>query len=266
MRLALAQYALDPEIWTNLRKVLDCIERAQQRAAQLILFPELCLSPFFPRRPGQDASRYTMALEDEAIKQIQAVCQRLRIAASPNIYLREGERLFDASLMIADDGRVIGVSKMVHIAQLPRFYEQDYYTPSDAGFRVHELPFGKVGVVVCFDRHYPESIRTCVLRGATLIIIPTANTVDEPNDLYECELRAAALQNGVYIAMCNRVGREGTVVFCGQSTVVDPYGNIVGKGNCSEDLVIADIDLGQVEAARSKRPYLTLRRPDSYEH
>jgi predicted amidohydrolase len=207
-----------------------------------------------------------MALDDEGIKQIQAACRRLRIAASPNIYLREGEKLFDASLMIADDGRLIGVSKMVHIAQLPCFYEQDYYTPSDTGFRVHELTFGKVGVVVCFDRHFPESIRTCVLRGARLIIIPTANTLDEPNDLYECELRAAALQSGVYIAMCNRVGQEGAVVFCGQSTVVGPYGNIVGKGNGSEDLILADIDLGQVELARRQRPYLTLRRPESYEH
>jgi predicted amidohydrolase len=266
MRLALAQYALDPEMQTNLERALGYIERAGQRAAQLILFPELCLSPFFPQRLSQDASRYAMTLEDQRMEQLQAACQRFSVAASTNIYLREGERLFDASLMIADDGRIIGVSKMVHIAQLPCFYEQDYYTPSDTGFQVYELPFGRVGIVVCFDRHFPESIRTCALKGATMILIATANTADEPGDLYECELRTAALQNGVYIAMCNRVGKEGSVVFCGQSTVVGPYGNIVCKGQDSEDLIVADIDPAQVDAARSRRPYLTLRRPAVYEH
>ena len=86
----------------------------------------------------------------------------------------------------------------------------------------------------------------------------------EPRDVFECELRAAAFQNGVYIAMCNRVGAEGEAVFCGESTVVDPDGNVVAKGTATESLVIADIDLSHVAAARAKRPYLPLRRPDLY--
>jgi predicted amidohydrolase len=167
--------------------------------------------------------------------------------------------------MIGADGNIQGISKMVHIAQLPGFYEQDYYTPSDTGFRVYDTPLGRIGIVVCFDRHFPESIRTCALRGASLILIPTANTMDEARDLYECEMRAAALQNGVYIAMCNRVGVEGEVVFCGESIVVDPDGNVVAKGNTAEAFVIADLDLSLVAAAHTKRPYLSLRRPDTYE-
>jgi predicted amidohydrolase len=172
--------------------------------------------------------------------------------------------MFDASLMIGAAGDVLGVSKMVHIAQMPGFYEQDYYTPSDTGFRVYETSLGKIGIVICFDRHYPESIRTCALRGASLIVIPTANTMEEPRDLFECELRAAAFQNGVYIAMCNRVGTEGKVVFCGESVVVDPSGNIVSKGDATEAVVFADVELSQAAAARSKRPYLSLRRPEFY--
>jgi predicted amidohydrolase len=264
MRIALAQYALGAEMNPNFSKALYFMASAGRDAAELIIFPELCMSPFFPQYARQDVSRYAITVEDERIQQFQATCQRLKLAASPNVYLREGIRLFDASLMIGADGDVLGVSKMVHIAQVPGFYEQDYYAPSDTGFRVYETPLGKIGIVVCFDRHSPESIRTCVLRGASLILIPTANTMEEPRDLFECELRAAASQNGVYIAMCNRVGAEGEVVFCGDSMVVDPDGNVVVRGGTSEALVIADIEVDQVARARAKRPYLSLRRPEMY--
>jgi predicted amidohydrolase len=264
MRIALAQYALGPELTANVAKALEFMTYAQRDAAELLVYPELCISPFFPQFPDQDVARYANELEDQVIQSFQAACRRFKLAASPNVYLRERDRLFDASLLIGSDGRLQGVSKMVHIAQLPGFYEQSYYTPSDTGFRVYQTPLGSIGIVVCFDRHLPESIRTCALRGASLILVPAANTMTEPRDVFECELRAAAFQNGVYIAMCNRVGAEGEVIFCGESTVVDPYGNVVAKGAATEALITADIDLSRVVAARTKRPYLPLRRPDMY--
>jgi predicted amidohydrolase len=265
MRLALAQYAFVSDMSANHSKVLSLMADATREAADLIIFPELCLSPFFPQYPGRNAKGYALTLQDEPVQQLQDACRRLKIAASPNVYLQEDGRFFDASLMIGADGVLQGVSKMVHIAQVPCFYEQDYYTPSDTGFRVYDTPLGPIGIVVCFDRHYPESIRTCVLRGASLILIPTANTMDEPRDVFECELRAAALQNGVYIAMCNRVGKEAEVTFCGESIVVDPDGNVVAKARAEETLLVADIDLSRVPQTRTKRPYLSLRRPEMYE-
>jgi predicted amidohydrolase len=265
VRIALAQYALDPEMKRNLAKALDLMQAAFERGAQLIVFPELCLSPFFPQFSGRDASKYAVSIDDAIIQQFQTTCRRFHLAASPNVYLQEAHRCFDASLMIGVKGEIHGISKMVHIANLPGFYEQDYYTPSDTGFRVYATALGKLGVVVCFDRHYPESTRTCSLRGAELIVIPTANWTEEPRDLFECELRAAAMQNGVFIAMCNRVGKEGKVVFCGESIVIDPFGNIIAKSAESEDLIISDIDLSRVAQARERRPYLALRRPETYE-
>lgn len=265
MRLALAQYAIGPDPAINLLEVLRYMEQAASRRADLIVFPELCLSPFFPQFAGSDASKYAMRIQDECIRQIQRKCRELRIAASPNVYLEEGQSRFDASLMIDTDGEIRGVSKMVHIVQAPGFYEQDYYTPSDTGFKTYDMDFAKVGVVVCFDRHYPESTRTCTLRGAELVIIPTANRMDEPLDLFEAEVRAAAMQNGIFIAMCNRVGREEEAVFCGESIVVDPDGNVVSKAEQTAEIVTVDLDLRQVGSARLKRPYLALRRPESYE-
>jgi predicted amidohydrolase len=264
MRLAMAQYALESDIAANLAKALSLIEAASRQGAQMIIFPELCLSPFFPQFSGQDATRYALTIENECVGELRAACARFKIAASPNIYLQEGRRRFDASLMIGTDGQIQGISKMVHIAQVPGFYEQDYYAPSDTGFKVYDTALGKIGIVVCFDRHYPESTRTCVLQGAQLIVIPTANTMNEPRDLFECEVRAAAMQNGVYVAMCNRVGKEGDTVFCGESILVDPDGRVVVKAAAKEQLVIAEVDFAQVAAARERRPYLSLRRPDLY--
>jgi predicted amidohydrolase len=265
VRLALAQYALDPEMSANLTKALELMETASRQRAELVLFPELCLSPFFPQFAGQKVSHYALTLDDERIQQFQTACLRLKLAASPNVYLQEEHGRFDASLLIDARGEIRGVSKMVHIAQLPGFYEKDYYTPSDTGFRVYDTPRAKIGVVVCFDRHFPESVRACALQGAELILIPTANTLAEPRELFECELRAAAMQNGLFVAMCNRVGAERDAVFCGESTIVDPHGEVIAKARQTESLLIADLDLSQVQTARRKRPYLSLRRPQFYQ-
>lgn len=153
---------------------------------------------------------------------------------------------------------------MVHIAQAKQFYEQDYYTPSDDGFKVFDTPWGKVGIVICYDRHLPESIRTCTLKGADLILIPTANTKAEPMELFEWEIRVQAMQNQVFIAMCNRVGTEGAMEFAGESLVVSPKGDVLVKADDQEQLVYCDIHLPDAAALRKQVPYLSTRRPEWY--
>ena len=143
-----------------------------------------------------------------AMKEAGDTCRKNQIMAVPNIYLLENERPYDASILINKNGKILGIQKMVHIAQADKFFEQDYYTPSDDGFKVFETEFGKLGIVICFDRHYPESIRTEALKGADLILIPTVNTKAEPSEMFEWELRVQAFQNSTIIAMCNRVGAE----------------------------------------------------------
>lgn len=264
MRLALAQYALGEIIYENLETALALLRRAAGVGAQLVLFPELSLSPFFPQYAGRDASRHLVGIDDERLVAFQKASKELGIWSVPNLYFGTYGARFDASFMIAEDGQIAGISKMVHIAQAPGFYEQDYYTPSDSGFHVFDTPFGRIGIVVCFDRHFPESIRTCVLRGAQLILIPTANTMNEPRDMFEWELRVAARQNGVWIAMCNRVGAEGGTTFCGDSIIVDPDGDVAAKAREESQLLVADLDLSLVCNAWQRTTYLDLLRPDCY--
>lgn len=160
--------------------------------------------------------------------------------------------------MIDSTGKVLGVSKMVHIAQARYFYEQDYYTPSGDGFRVYDTPFGRIGIVICFDRHLPDGIRSCAAQGAELVIIPTANIEGEPMELFEWEIRVQSFQNTVFTAMCNRVETEDGIVFAGQSLVAGPDGSLLFKADGGEELLIVDVPLEKAAQERAARPWLTL--------
>lgn len=184
--------------------------------------------------------------------------------AVPNLYLSENGRNYDASLLIDKNGMILGIQKMVHVAQAKLFYEQDYYTPTDDGFHVFRTEYGNIGIVVCFDRHYPESIRTEALQGADLILIPTVNTKAEPSEMFEWALRVQAFQNSVILAMCNRTGVEGDMHFSGESIAIDPDGAVLAKADDTEQIMYVDVDLSEAGRVRAGRPYTQLRRPEFY--
>jgi beta-ureidopropionase len=262
MRIALVQMSMEGSVDANLDKALASMREAAREGAELVCFPETQFSPFFPQFPCGDASRYAMGIDHPAMRATQQASRELGLIAIPNLYLEEGGKRYDASPVIEANGTILGVSKMVHIVQMPLFYEQDYYTPSDSGFQVYHTSRGRVGVVICFDRHYPESLRSCALKGAQLIVIPTANVKGEPLEFFEWELRVAAVQSGVFIALCNRVGLEHDMDFCGQSLVIDPNGELVAKADDSEQVLYAELDLDLIAESREARPYLRLRRPE----
>ena len=265
MRLALAQMKMSSDIEENFRKSLLLVREAAKKGADLICFLEVQLSPFFAQYEDRDASAYVITEDSRYVVEMRSLCGETGIYACPNFYVEENGRRYDISLLIDDKGEIIGRQKMVHVAQCEKFYEQSYYTPSEEGFCVFDTPLGKIGIVVCFDRHYPESIRTEALRGAELIIIPTANTKSEPSELFLWEVRVQAFQNSVNIAMCNRVGIEDEMNFSGESIVCDYEGNIVSLAGDDEELLIAEVDMRKASDTRSKKPYVRLRRMDLYE-
>ena len=264
MKLALCQMRMSADEAENLEQGLAALRTAAANGADLIVYPELQLHRFFPQYEGRDTADKLLTPDHPIVRQFQEACRQHHIMAAPNFYLQEPSGRFDATLLIDSDGTLLGRQKMVHIAQAAQFYEQDYYTPSPDGFKVFDTPFGKVGIVICFDRHLPESIRTCALMGAQLVIIPTANTESEPMEMFEWELRVQAMQNQVFVAMCNRVGLEGEMDFAGQSIVVHPSGDVIVKADNAQRLVNCEIDLAEAELWRGKRPYISTRRKDMY--
>lgn len=260
MRIALAQMAMDASMDDNFAASLRLLGQSAREGADLVCFPEIQLSPFFPQRPDADARPYLMPLDSPYIAKMQDACRKFGIFAAPNFYLNDGGCAYDTSLLIDDAGQLVGTQKMVHIAQAPQFYEQSYYTPSNDGFKVFDTRFGTIGIVVCFDRHYPESIRTEALMGADLILVPTANTTAEPAELFDWEVRVQAFQNSVNIAMCNRTGVEEDMAFSGRSLVADFNGDVVAQAGAGEQLLYAEVDLPAATRARGEKPYTQLRR------
>jgi len=264
MKLALFQMRCATDFSENLERSLTGLQTAAQQGAALILFPEIHLSRFFPQFPDSNAAQYAVTLDSMTVRAFQDACRVYRIMAAPNFYLLENGRYFDASVLIGTDGAILGVQKMVHIAQAEQFYEQSYYTPSDDGFHVFDTPLGKIGMVICFDRHYPESIRTTALMGADLILIPTANVKAEPSAMFQWEIRVQAFQNSVPIAMCNRVGLEDAMEFSGESMVADANGDVFALADDRETILYAEVDMEQAHKFSLRRPYKNLRRPELY--
>ena len=118
--------------------------------------------------------------------------------------------------------------------------------------------------MICFDRHYPESIRTSALKGADLILVPTANVKEEPGEMFIWEIKVQAFQSSVFVAMCNRVGKEDQMDFSGESLIVSPNGETIALTNDQEGLLMADLDLTKAKEIRDQKPYTSLRRTEFY--
>ena len=158
MKLAMAQMAMSTDMAENLKKSLRFCEEAKGR--DLLFFPEIQLCPFFPQYEKKNVDAYCLRPDAEEIRALSTAAGEGGYYMSPNVYLEMNGRRYDTSLWIDPHGELLDCAKMVHIAQAEQFYEQDYYTPSDDGFKVFNTPFGRVGIVICYDRHLPESIRT----------------------------------------------------------------------------------------------------------
>jgi N-carbamoylputrescine amidase len=266
MRIALIQQQPGPHRDENVRRGLDAVREAAGRGAKLAAFPELAFTPFFPsgRCGGPlplDLAETVPGPTSDAFARLAA---DLGIVLVLNLYEREGVRAFDSSPVIDADGRLLGTTRMLHIAQMPHFYEQEYYAPGDHGMPVYDTAAGRIGVAICYDRHYPEVMRSLGLQRADLVVIPQAGMAGEwPDGLYEAELRVAAFQNGYYTALANRVGDEPAMTFAGESFVCDPAGRVIARGPAAaEAIVYADVDLGTTASCHARRLFLRDRRPE----
>lgn len=268
MRIALAQLAASTDRERNLETALAAMRRAATNGAQLIAFPELAIDRFFPQRRGDAAARsLAQPVPGPIVDRLAAAARELELVTVFNLYEIDAEgRTFDSSPVIDADGSLLGVTRMVHITDFVCFHEQEYYHPGDHGAPVYQTRAGRVGVAICYDRHYPEYMRALGLAGAELVVIPQAGAVGEwPDGMYEAEVRTAAFQNGYFAALCNRVGAEEELTFAGESFISDPEGAIVARGKAGEpDLLLADLDLSAVERSTARRLFWQNRRPEVY--
>jgi N-carbamoylputrescine amidase len=244
------------------------MDRAKEVSADLVVFPELSIDRFFPQRRGDPrAEEVAESIPGPTTDAVCAKAAELELVTVFNLYERDADgRCFDTSPVIDADGEILGATRMVHVTDFEGFHEQDYYHPGDRGAGVYETRAGRVGVAICYDRHYPEYMRALGAAGAEIVVIPQAGVVGEwPEGLFEAEVRTAAFQNGYFAALCNRVGHEEELTFSGESFVVDPEGRVLARGALAEeDLVLADLPLLACETSTARRLFWRDRRPALY--
>jgi len=267
MRIALIQQPATHDQHANVERGLAALERAAAGGAEVVCFAELAFERFHPQHPAEPGFReLAQTVPGPVTEAFSAHARALGVVVVLNLFERDGDRCYDTSPVIDADGKLLGRVRMVHITEYECFHEQGYYTPGDTGAPVFDTAAGRIGVAICYDRHYPEQMRALALRGAEVVIVPQAGAVGEwPDGLYEAELRVAAFQNGYFTALCNRVGPEERLVFAGESFVCAPDGRVVARAaSGTEEILAADLDLGEVEQSHARRLFLPDRRPELY--
>ncbi|MCK4579165.1 MAG: carbon-nitrogen hydrolase family protein [Candidatus Marinimicrobia bacterium] len=267
MKIALVQQRASQDLEANRRKGLEAVREAASRGAQVACFAELAFDPFFPQNKAtRGALDQAEPIPGDTTEVFAELAAELGVVVVLNLFERDGEHTYDTSPVINADGQLLGTTRMVHITDYPCFHERGYYTPGDHGAPVYDTTFGKLGVAICYDRHYPEYMRALALAGAEVVIVPQAGAAGEwPEGVYEAEMQTAAFQNGYFVALCNRVGPEPRLTFAGQSFICDPDGRVIDRaGEGTEELLIHDLDLGKITNSTARRLFMRDRRPDLY--
>ena len=267
MRIALVQQRASEDLQANRSKGGEAVREAAQNGAEVVCFAELAFEPFYPQnRATPEALEKAEPVPGPVTELFCSLAKELGVVVVLNLFERDGERTFDTSPVIGPEGEIIGLTRMVHITDYDGFHEEGYYAPGDRGAPVYDTPFGRIGVAICYDRHFPEYMRALALAGAQVVFVPQAGVVGEwPEGLYEAELRVAAFQNGVFTALCNRVGKEEKLTFAGESFVCNPGGEVIARaGKGTEEILYADLDLSEIERSHARRLFLRDRRPELY--
>ncbi|MCP4728357.1 MAG: carbon-nitrogen hydrolase family protein, partial [bacterium] len=259
IKIALGQVSVSEDIESNVEKGIGFLEKAAEKGAEIICFPEMSFSPFFPQYPA-DRQYFDLAetIPGPLVERFQKACAQNGIAAVINMYEKDGNgRYFDCSPVIDKKGKLLGKSQMMHIAELPNYNEKYYYWEGTTGYPVYDLGNFKFGIAICYDRHYPEQIRALTLSGAQVVFVPTATSLTELKNIWEVEMQAASVANQIFIAVANHAGQDDKINYFGKSFVTDPKGDILEMaGDSDDELVVIELDTDEIEKTRQILPFL----------
>jgi len=253
------------------------IEEAAKKQAEVICFPELFMTPFFPNRLTKDFDRYFVSLPDKDLQPVLDAAADHRMALLLPFGEKNDRHYYNACLVVNGEGRQLGIYRKTHIpAILPSglaggtgSYEKFYFSPGTA-FPVFDLAGVRIGIQICYDRKYPEGSRLLALQGAQILFMPIcAATYGETKlrgNTWELPLQARAYENGVFVVAVNRAGDEDGRKHIGRSMIVDPVGaDIVAEASVDHaEVLVATLDLDHVRQAQTSLPWWRDRRPELY--
>ncbi|MCH7789377.1 MAG: acyltransferase [Acidobacteria bacterium] len=261
--------------WTGDKaSMIDLHEKHMRAAAadgaQVMCFQELFYGPYFCQVQDAQYYSYAEAIPDgETTKRFCELAAELSMVLVLPMYEEEQPGiLYNTAAVIDADGTYLGKYRKTHIPQVNGFWEKFYFRPGNLGFPVFDTAVGKIGVYICYDRHFPEGWRALGLNGAQIVFNPSATSRGLSSYLWQLEQTASAAANMYYVAAINRVGIEplGDNDFYGTSYFANPRGQLV-EGTASdqaEELLVRDLDLDLVDEVRSQWAFYRDRRPDMY--
>jgi beta-ureidopropionase len=247
--------------------------QAADQGAQVICFQELFYGPYFGIVQDQKYYEYVESVPGPTVERFQELARDLGLVMVLPVYEVENEgEYYNTAAVVDADGSYLGKYRKHHIPNLPQFWEKFYFRPGNLGYPVFQTAVGRIGVYICYDRHFPEGWRELGLNNAQLVFNPSATKPGLSNRLWEIEQPAAAAANQYFIAANNRVGMESeefgedAVRFYGSSYFVDPRGNHVGDvaSTDQDELVVRDLDFGEITRTRNDWQFYRDRRPESY--
>jgi N-carbamoylputrescine amidase len=255
----------------NLDKTLGFVERAAQEGVQILCMQEIFTGPYFC---AEQSTRWYEAVEPipdgPTVKLLQDVARKHRMVIVVPIYEEDGTGIYyNTAAVIDGDGKYLGKYRKNHIPHCaPGFWEKFYFRPGNLGYPVFDTMYAKVGVYICYDRHFPEGARELGLNGAEIVFNPSATVAGLSEYLWKLEQPAHAVANTYFVGAINRVGVEAPWnigEFYGQSYFCDPRGQFVAQASRDKDeLVTAEIDLDKIREVRNVWQFYRDRRPETY--
>jgi beta-ureidopropionase len=250
-------------------KHIPLIEQAGEQGVQILALQEMFNGPYFC--PSQDSKWCDIAetIPGPTIEQMAAYAKKYAMVLVVPIYEREMAGVYYNTAAVIDaDGTYLGKYRKNHIPQTSGFWEKYFFKPGNLGYPVFQTRYAKVGVYICYDRHFPEGARLLGLNGAEVVFNPSATVAGLSQHLWKIEQPAHAVANGYYMGCSNRVGTEAPWnigEFYGTSYFVDPRGKILTQGSTTNDeLVVSELDLDVLEEVRRVWQFYRDRRPESY--
>ena len=276
--MTVVRVGLTQATWTGDKESMIALHEGYLREAaaqgvQVIAFQELFYGPYFGITQDPKYYAYAESVPGPTVARFQALAAEHHMVIVLPVYEEDQPGvLYNTAAVIDADGTYLGKYRKHHIPHLPRFWEKFYFRPGNLGWPVFDTAVGKVGVTICYDRHFPEGWRTLALNGAEIVFNPNASAPNISNKLWEIEQPAAAIANGYFVATNNRVGLEDNeygdeaVSFYGSSYVVGPDGNVIGDvaSSSAPGLIVRDIDLDEMRYVRERWQFFRDRRPDAY--
>ncbi|WP_017590266.1 nitrilase-related carbon-nitrogen hydrolase [Nocardiopsis ganjiahuensis] len=243
---------------------------AAAQGAKVIGFQEVFNAPYFCQVQEAEHYRWAEAVPDgPTITRFKALAEELNmVMVLPVFEVDQPGFYYNTAAVIDTDGTYLGKYRKHHIPQVKGFWEKYYFRPGNLGWPVFDTAVGRIGVYICYDRHFPEGWRALGLAGAQLVYNPSATHRGLSSYLWKLEQPASAVANAYFVAAINRVGREeyGDNDFYGTSYFVDPRGQFVGDvaSDTDAELVVRDLDLGLIDEVRQQWAFYRDRRPDAY--